>query len=306
MSKDSSTKRVLEILKDLNEGKTVNITNLSYKFEVSDRTVRRDLDLISSIYPDFLIKDKENYSAVQKNVLNDILKGTDLATLVSVVNIFKSSGVKFNLDDNIKKVLKESNEVYQFTNKPFEELKNKEVVSKLEKAIAYRQWIEIEYKTLKGIQKFNLKPYKIVLLNENFYLCSEIEDASEFKFSRIGLIDEVKVLSTTFYHRPEIKNFITKAQTPWATYKHKQEEISVVLHAEKRIAKYFKMKKYLPSQEIIEEKEDGSIILEYKVFSLGEIFELIIKWLPGIKILEPSNLKEIIRKQLEKKLKVLD
>mgnify|MGYP000091356237 CR=1 FL=1 len=36
------------------------------------------------------------------------------------------------------------------------------------------------------------------------------------------------------------------------------------------------------------------IIIKFKVFNISEIEELIIKWLPGFKIIEPTNLKELI------------
>ena len=36
MSKDTSTKRVIEILKDLEEGKILNLANLCAKYDVSD------------------------------------------------------------------------------------------------------------------------------------------------------------------------------------------------------------------------------------------------------------------------------
>ena len=42
MSQKSSLYRTIEILKDLNNGKKLCITNLATAYEVSDRTIRRD------------------------------------------------------------------------------------------------------------------------------------------------------------------------------------------------------------------------------------------------------------------------
>ncbi len=61
---------------------------------------------------------------------------------------------------------------------------------------------------------------------------------------------------------------------------------------------FFKAKKHLKSQEILEENENGNLIISFKVTQDMEIEELIKKWIPFIKVIEPISLKEKIESDL--------
>ena len=59
MGKVSSTYRVIEILKLLNDGKILSIENLAAVYDTSTRSIRRDLELIKEIFGDLLISPKK-------------------------------------------------------------------------------------------------------------------------------------------------------------------------------------------------------------------------------------------------------
>ncbi len=63
MSQKSSLYRTIEILKHLNEGKKLCVTRLAEEYEVSDRTIRRDFELIRERFGDFMSKEGECYRA---------------------------------------------------------------------------------------------------------------------------------------------------------------------------------------------------------------------------------------------------
>ena len=63
MGQKSSLYRTVEILKMLNEGQKLCITNLAYAYDVSDRTIRRDFELIKELFGNFIIKEGECYQA---------------------------------------------------------------------------------------------------------------------------------------------------------------------------------------------------------------------------------------------------
>jgi len=58
------------------------------------------------------------------------------------------------------------------------------------------------------------------------------------------------------------------------------------------IVHYFKLKNFLSSQEILEEYDDGSIIVKFDVTSDEDVDNLIKSWLPHIEILEPERLRK--------------
>ncbi|HFU74904.1 MAG TPA: WYL domain-containing protein, partial [Arcobacter sp.] len=69
---------------------------------------------------------------------------------------------------------------------------------------------------------------------------------------------------------------------------------------------YFDYKKYLHSQKILYKYDTGEIKVEYKVNNFNEIDNLIIKWLPEVKILKPEDFKIHIQKKLTEKLNYLN
>ena len=94
-------------------------------------------------------------------------------------------------------------------------------------------------------------------------------------------------------------------QTPNAKYtpKYKEHLIEVIVEVDKRKARFFKAKKYLSSQKIVEEKDNGSLILSYEVTQDMEMDELIKKWLPYMKVISPVSLKEKIKNDLREYLR---
>lgn len=138
-------------------------------------------------------------------------------------------------------------------------------------------------------------------MNENFYLATENPDERyRFTMLRLAQIKSVELQKEQFHHNPDIKEFIKHLQTPFPLYKPQFREhlIKVIVEVNKNQVKYFKLKKHLPSQTIEKENEDGSAIFSFTVTQEKEMEELLKKWIPNIKIIEPLTLKEKIRKDL--------
>jgi len=303
MSQKSSLYRTIEILKKLNEGTKLCVTRLAEEYEVSDRTIRRDFELIKELFGDFMSKNGECYQAYQKVLLEEVLSATDLMTLANIVNIFGITSKTSVVSDKTEALIKKSMSVYDFKSRPFENMTNKDVIKKLEHAIKFNKEIKILYKTERFVGRRNFHPYKILFLNENFYIVGENISKSKFEFLRISLVQEVVMTKKTFFIHQDIHDFIQKIQTPWAVFG--KEETVVRLRVEYSIRRYFILKKYLPSQKVVANFENGDIEVQYTVSNIKELEELIIKWLPKITIMSPRPLKKMIKKRLEQKLKGL-
>lgn len=94
-------------------------------------------------------------------------------------------------------------------------------------------------------------------------------------------------------------------QTPFAAYRQHYRDylIEVKLEVVKEKAYYFRSKKHLKSQR---EKalDNGNLLLTYRVTQELEIEDLVKRWLPYIKVLEPLTLKEKIENELREYLEV--
>jgi len=303
MSQKNSFQRLFVILKRLNEGKTLCVNEIANEFEVSDRTVRRDFELIKETWGNFLTKTGSSYKAYNKTILSDVLKGSDLSTLVSAIKVVEAGNFKFKADKSLKVLIDKSKNIYSFKTKPFEEVKNKDIVSSLEIAISYKQKIEVFYTTATGDKVFYIDPYKIIFINENFYVAGAINKKDPFILLRISLIKKINVLQDTFYIKRDLELFINnKIQTPWSKFNPGKDDMIIVVEVDKSILKYFEMKKYLPSQKIGHLLDNGNTTIFFTVTTSKEFHELAIKWMPKMKILSPQKVKSSIKKELLSKL----
>ena len=300
MSQKSSLYRTIEILKHLNEGKKLCISQLAVVYEVSDRTIRRDFELIREIFGDFMSKEGECYQAYHTVLLDKVLHATDLMTLANIVNLFGVTQRQSLIGEQTKALIKKSMSVYDFKSRPFEHIGNHEVVKKLEHAIKFRKTIKLRYRTERTISQTLFNPYKILFLNENFYLVGINHSKESVEYRRISMIEEVTYTPKTFFIEKEVADFFQKLQTPWAVYG--KEEIVVKLRVEVPIRRFFMKKKYLPSQEIVHTFDNGDIEVDYTVTSLREVEDIVIKWLPRIHIIAPRHLRKMVKRTLQKKL----
>jgi len=300
MSQKSSVYRTIEILKMLNEGKTLCVNNLALGYEVSDRTIRRDFELIKELFGDFMSKEGDCYKAYEKVLLEDVLSSTDLMTLANIVNLFGITSKESLISEKTKALIETSMSVYDFKSRPFENMKNKEVLKELEHAIRFSKEIKIIYQTERAETKRNFHPYKILFVNENFYVVGENVSKNQFEFLRISLVKEVYGTKKSFHVHKDISNFIKNLQTPWASFA--KEEILVRLKVDKKIRRFFILKKYLSSQEVVHTFDNGDIEVHYRVSNLQELEELVIKWLPNIEVLSPRPLQKMIKKSLKRKI----
>jgi predicted DNA-binding transcriptional regulator YafY len=313
MSKTSSTYRVIEILKELNDGKLLCVENLIYRYDTSERTIRRDFELIREIFGDILLSPRRGcYQIVSKTLLDDTLNSTELYMLKNILKLTQKTNLSLSkdIDDDMKKaILKdESDSPYLFKGKPYEEIyAHKEKFKTLEHAVKFKKEIRFKYTNLDRETYFTLKPYKIVFLNENFYLASQFKTKRKINvtMSRIAMISDIKYTGNTFTYDKDLMEFISFMQSPWATYKSnfKEHLKEVIFTIPKAQAKYFKLKKFLPSQKIIDEDDDGTITLSYTVTSENEVVGLIKQWIPYAKVKAPDSLvgmfKSIAKKYVE-------
>ena len=84
-----------------------------------------------------------------------------------------------------------------------------------------------------------------------------------------------------------------------------QPEQIIRLRVGQRIKKYFIAKDYIPSQKLAQEYENGDLLLEYRVTQFQEVEELLIKWLPHIRIIEPVALRDYLEEVLANKIQAL-
>ena len=92
-----------------------------------------------------------------------------------------------------------------------------------------------------------------------------------------------------------VQRYLPELQVGWVV--DHEPSVCVVLEVDKSKAYYFENKKYLKSQEE-KKQDDGSLLVSFKVTQEMEIEELVKRWIPFVKVIEPKSLKQKIKDDL--------
>ncbi|MCE1161164.1 MAG: WYL domain-containing protein [Burkholderiales bacterium] len=303
MSHSDSIKRVVEILALLNAGKEVCVGRLATVYGVHIRTIRRDLALIREIFGAVVTREGDCYRAYERFLLHQVLSADELMQLSTIVNVLHMGQTTVSLPEQTRSLITHSNEVYEFRNKPLEYIVNREVLHCLERAVRFRQVLNITYLTNARDLQFEFEVYRIVFVNENFYAVGRRRTNRHVEFLRVSFISHARVTGDGFLHDSELDAFIKQIQTPLAEFTHPTQR--VVLRVHRKVKKYFLAKRYLPSQSVVGEYENGDIKVEYTITRNHEVENLLLQWLPNVTIVSPRILRNHMRKALEQKLEAV-
>ena len=98
----------------------------------------------------------------------------------------------------------------------------------------------------------------------------------------------------------QIEQVLKKTHSAWF---EDGQSFEVKIKVDSVIAIYFKQKEFLQSQVILEEYDDGSLLVSFEVSHDEDIDNIIKSWLPNIEIIEPKRLRDKIIQELEDYLK---
>jgi len=298
--KDKKVFNILQILKDLSKLNTICTKEYAEKLGVSVRTIQRYLEDISGFFDVELIQHKRGcYKFLNFEKIKEILLTQedyeDFEKFANIVAAFNPKLLKyFNVDNKILKQIVDS-ELFYIKTSPFEEIMNFSLFQKIKKSIRYNQYIDIEYVNDKYHIFKDLRPHKIVFAEGNWYLVTQ--DNDEFnggvKFLRLNFIKKVEIQRRTFRKSKEVLEFIETFQSLMSDFD--KPKFEVLVFVENEVERYFKVKKFLDSQQIVRDTKEG-LILKYYINNENEILLLAKRWLPHMKILSPSYLQEKLEK----------
>ncbi|WP_301098925.1 WYL domain-containing protein [Otariodibacter sp.] len=278
--------RLSEILTILNSGERIDIHKLAEKFEVSIRTIQRDLFERLSLLewkeagPRYFQLDRSKLGIFDKE---DIAR---FANFASIADLFPKIDREF------------------FQNKLCESIKVKgfeyEDISKLEKefnqlktAISTHNYVHFNYTKSGEItgKFYKIAPYALINKNGIWYLIGTDKDKQKtFCFTQISLL---KIEEETF--EPNLK-FIEEIKTN-DSISHGNQIPEVIVQVSKTAAPYFLRRALLPNQQLLHKQEDGGLLLSCKDINEMEIVPLVQYWIPHLRIVSPEKLQH---KMIEK------
>lgn len=296
MSKyDKAAARMAMILNILSEGRRPTLDELAEEFNVSTRTIRRDIDERLMLFPierdtQGCYRFQEGYS-LDKSVLE---RDEMLHVMLALSQITNASESFKRLQHSIisKLAVPGLKSPYYIKPELFEPFDtDSPTANRIEEAIMNARGITFTYKG----RMHSVAPYRITSFDGLWYLFARDIISNKTRTYQAAYIGDVELTQQYFEHT-DIDTVLDHVHTAWFEDGN-CFEVSVRVEAE--IADYFRRKKHLSTQRVKEELEDGSLLVTFEVSSDEDIDNLIKAWLPHIEILTPQRLRLKILKELK-------
>ncbi|QQK58806.1 WYL domain-containing protein [Shewanella sp. LC6] len=278
--------RLAQILLQLFESGKVSRNELANKFNVSERTIYRDLSRIGSVvscskdgvYRILTEKPKKDElpdisSLSEKTGLGKLLPVSETSPLPSLLSAIEYKRIK----------------ILPLPPEQLTSEHQKKVFSRLDSAIKDCKICSIQYKG----KLRTVRPYRLMSLKGVWYLAAtDIE--LNIKAYQVSGIEWLDVKKATFVADTDINGYLDTEDDAWFSLKKKE----VTVEIQPAIARYFERRNILPQQKIISKTTEGKLIVTTQIAHRDQLFPTLRFWLPNVRILKPEIEAETFLEQL--------
>lgn len=280
-ARSRSAERLVDILMELQTYGVVNRYRLMKKFNITERTVYRDLNMLSAFVEGCGGGTYRLIPSRAQNNSHDALHNS-LAKLLDADAVFPDRDEDFW--SSLEKRVTEQH-VRVHLNSPEHSVRNalRKYFTLLEKAIQKNSVCHILYKN----KIRTIHPYKLVNQKNIWYL--QATEGGKLKSFSLNKIHWLDIRKEHFTVDSFTLSLIDEHCDPWVS----EETFEVRVRINHSIAGYFRRRDLLPQQELLCEGNDGVTLL-CQAAHQNQIIPLILFWLPNIEILEPEWLKTTV------------
>jgi predicted DNA-binding transcriptional regulator YafY len=301
---DKKIVRLMTMLNKLNGGNRIRSGEIAKEFNVTIRTIQRDIDLLCQTgFPVDMVR-KGEYSFMEGFSLKKVMLTNEEASLLSFFHEMADSlGENFSQSFRglLNKILPKEDDSPFYVKWPetHPPMRNFPFFKELEAAIRECRKISLSYETEKGGELFKLCPLKFINFEGFWYLLAMPDGKRQFWKFRSEKIRGLE-LSNDYFEPPQnIKAVLDRSVNIWFSEEPGER---IVLEIGKSSAHYFRKKVYFPGQKIVKEKKDGSLLVETRA-NFNEVIRTIIHWIPDIRVIAPKALDQRIKGLLRAYLK---
>lgn len=291
--------RLFEIIYILLNKNTVTSKELASRFEVSPRTIYRDVETLSAAgIPIYMTKGKGGGISLMsdfilnKALLTDDEKENILSSLkaVNAVDLSESHNALKKLSSLFGE---DSSDWIEVDFSTWANIQNeKETFNIIKSSILSKNLMSFSYASAKGEQTSRqVEPLKLCYKSGAWYLYGYCIGREDFRFFKLKRIKELTILEETFVRKAPKQIF-----TEDNTFGDEYIDLKLKLSQEMAYRVYDEFLTY-------EKLDDGSFIAEIK-YPKGEwIFYYISSFGKHCEVLEPPSVRDDIKKELENILK---
>ncbi|TLD82098.1 WYL domain-containing transcriptional regulator [Helicobacter sp. MIT 05-5293] len=293
--------RIMTLLYDPANNSVICAKALAEEFNVSTRTLRRDVEMMGDAYQyhrdkiyfyDNKVSQQPQASPIALMLLKNFaqsMSGEIKTQMLSILNSLESSPAH------------QASDIF-FTRSHLEEITlSLDSILLLQKAIKEHIIIGFKFKKDSGYTEREVLPLKILNFSGEWYMLG-LESSSIKKFY-LNNISNVHTIRQGESIDEEALGRLDNALNAW--FVPNRKPFMVRLWVDSKVAKYFKRKKISPNQHLIEHS-DKSLDITLYITDFREIAPLVLMWIPSVVVLEPQELKEFILKNVRDYLKLLE
>ncbi len=296
---DKTLTRLIGILTTLSQREFCNAKEFALEYNVTPRTIQKDIYERLKSFPieknsDGKFKFIDGFS-LDKSMLKTeemILLSLSLAQFCSTDYFNDTSNTILN-----KLLYPKFCNPYFINHGSMEDINiNSKIHKKLRRAIENRQIVLIGFDN----KSIEVEPYKLANFDGFWYLFAKETNTAKIKTYRLYKINDVKESSKryeTSYR--QIDSILENVHSAWF---EDGEAYEIVIKVYQNIAHFFKYKKFLQSQKIVKEYENGDLLVSFEVTHDEDIDNIIKSWLPDIEVCSPKSYRDEIERELRKYL----
>lgn len=313
--KRPAIERMLLIHKALQRGGFPNCSRLAEELEVSTKTISRDIDFMRDrmLMPIEYEASEHGYCytrEVESLPTIDISEGELLALSIAQKALDHYKGTPFekplanafnklsaSLPDTITANLTELSDTISFKHGQLSNL-DEDTLRLAIKAALEKRVLKFHYKKpgANNPEERHANPYHVTNYLGKWYLLAWDHQREAMRTFLLARASGLEIQNETFEVSPEfsVEDYLWTSFGIWSqTGNHK-----VAIRVQPSLSEYVSENIWHPTQEITE-AENGSIIVRFKLGSLEEIAQWILSWGDQAEVLEPAELRKIVKKRAQ-------
>lgn len=281
--------RLVEMLRKLNAGETLNPNDLADEFKVNVRTIQRDLHIRFNY---LRLQRVENGYKLDSSFLGKLNTRDvkNFAGLAGINGLFPSLS-----EDFLREVFDQRMQNAVLIRGPqYEDIRHREEDFRaIENAISKHLHLDFEYTRHNESKTYTqIEPYKLLNHKGIWYLIAHNgESIKTFSLTRMGT---PRTLSTHFQPRPEVEKRLAEDDGIWFGNDRKE----VVMKVSADVSGFFRRRKLIANQSIVKELEDGGLIISARISHEKQVLPIVRYWMPHVRIISPESLQLTLEKEL--------
>lgn len=288
--------RLFRIVYYLLQNGKATAPELAQKFEVSIRTIYRDIDSISSAgIPIYAMQGKGGGISI----LNDYTLDKSLFSEQEQEQMLTAlQGMAATTEENSNELLTKLSGLFQINSTNWIEVDfsdwahrtpQQDTFNIIKEAIFQKRVISFYYFSGKGNkEKRNVRPIRLVFKSKSWYLYSFCLLRNDYRFFKLTRIKELEMLSETF----------TQDFTPTKIEKQIQVEntVAVKLKFDRQAA----FRVYDEFTDSITEDSQGNLYVQIDLPDNEVLYSYVMSFSDSVEIIEPQSIREQMKKRLQK------